>query len=196
MLSAWDAIHSIDPKAKYFSTFDFKKGYWQVPLTEESKDLTTFICTLGKFRYTRAPMGFISTGDSYNQRSDTALKGLKGITKIVDDILIASETYEQHVQFIRELLERCRESHITLNRKKMMLAKPKVKFAGYVVGQDGIELDPEKIEAVNKFPTPASKQDLKSFMGLINQFRQFNHAVTKSSYLLKPLLSPKAQYIW
>ena len=78
----------------------------------------------------------------------------------------------------------------------MMFAKPKVKFAGYVVGQDGIELDPEKIEAVNKFPTPAKRQDLKSFMGLINQFRQFNQAVTKSSYLVMPLLSTKAQYIW
>ena len=93
-LSAWDAIQSINPKAKYFSTFDCKKGYWQVPLAEESKDLTTFICTLGKFRYTRAPMEFTSTGDSYNQRSDKALAGLQGITKIVDDILVASDTYE------------------------------------------------------------------------------------------------------
>ena len=78
----------------------------------------------------------------------------------------------------------------------MVLAKPKVKFAGYVVGKDGIKLDSEKIEAVNKFPTHATRQDLKSFMVLINQFRQFNQAVTKSSYLLKPLLSPKSQYIW
>ena len=69
-LSSWAVIYLIDPKAKYFSTFDCRKGYWQVPLAEESKDLTTFICSLEKFRYTRAPMGFISTGDSYNQRSD------------------------------------------------------------------------------------------------------------------------------
>ena len=89
-LSAWDAIHNINPKAKYFSPFDCKKGYWQVPLAEESKDLTTFLCSLGKFRYTRAPMGFISTGDSYNQRCDKALGDLHGITKIVDDVLITS----------------------------------------------------------------------------------------------------------
>jgi hypothetical protein len=89
-MSAWDAIHNIHPKAKYFSTFDCKKGYWQVPLAEESRDLTTFICTLGKFRYTRAPMGFISSGDSYNQRCHKVLSGLYGIITIVDDILIAS----------------------------------------------------------------------------------------------------------
>ena len=167
-----------------------------MPLAEESKDLTTFICTLGKFRYTRAPMGFISSGDSYNHRSDQALKGLKGIIKIADDILIASESSEQHVEDVRELLKRCKEKCITLNRKKMKLGQPKVKFAGYVVGADGLSLDPDKIEAVNKFPEPATRQDLKSFMGLINQFRQFNQAVTKSSYILKPLLSTKGQYMW
>lgn len=78
----------------------------------------------------------------------------------------------------------------------MVLAKPKIKFAGYIVGRYGIELDPDKIEAVNKFPTRAKRQDLKSFMGLINQFEQFNKAVTKSSYMLKPLLSTKSQFVW
>ena len=78
----------------------------------------------------------------------------------------------------------------------MMLGRSKIKFAGYLVGTKGIEVDLDKIEAVNKFPTPATRQDLKSFMGLINQFRQFSHAVTKSSYVLKPLLSTKNQYLW
>ena len=141
-------------------------------------------------------MGFISTGDSYNQRRDKALKGLNSITKIVDDILIASETLEQQFEDIQELLKRCKVNQITLNRKKMMLGRQKVKFAGYMVVIEGVELDPNKIEAVNKFPTPATRQDLKSFMGLINQFRQFNQAVTKSSYTLKPLLSTKGQYKW
>lgn len=95
-MSAWDAIHNINPKAKYFSTFDCKKGYWQVLLEKRSRDLTTFICALGKFRHTRAPMGFVSSGDSYNQRCDKALNGLNGIIKILDDVLIDSETYQQH----------------------------------------------------------------------------------------------------
>ena len=143
-LSSWDAILSINTKANFFSTFDCKKGYWQIPLAEESRDLTSFICSLGKFRYTRAPMGFISTDDSYNQRIDKALRGLTGITKIVYDILIASETPEQHLEDIRELLKRCKDKQITLNRKRMMLGRKKVKFARYMVGVDGIELDPDK----------------------------------------------------
>ena len=77
-----------------------------------------------------------------------------------------------------------------------MLGRSKVTFAEYMVGQGGIEVDPEKIEAVNKFPTPATRQDLRSFMGLINHFRQFNHSVTKNSCRMKPLLSSRGQYIW
>ena len=195
-MSPWDAIHQINTGAKYFSTFDCKKGYWQVPLAENSKDYTTFLCSLGKFRYTRAPMGFISAGDSYNQRGDKAMAGLKGITKISDDILIASETFEGHMEDVIDLLKTCRGSNITLNRKKMMLGRSKVKFAGYMVGQRGIEVDPEKIETLNMFPTPATRQDLRSFIGLINHFRQFNHAVSKNSCRMKPLLSSRGQYIW
>lgn len=63
-------------------------------------------------------MGFISTGDSYNQRSDKALQGLRGIAKIVDDILIASETFESHMEDVQAFLKRCKESNITLNRKR------------------------------------------------------------------------------
>lgn len=78
----------------------------------------------------------------------------------------------------------------------MMLGRSTVRFAGYMVGIDGVKVDPAKIEALNKFSTPATRQDLRSFMGLINQFRQFNQAVTKNSYMIKQWLSSKGQYIW
>ena len=68
---------------------------------------------------------------------------------------------EEHYEDIQELLKRCRVNQITLNQKKMMLGRQKVKFAGYLVGIHGLELDPNKIEAVNKFPTPGTRQDIK-----------------------------------
>ena len=70
---------------------------------------------------------------------------MKNITKIVDDILIASETHSQHAEDVRNMMLRCEENNITLNPKKMMLGRSKVKFAGYIIGKDGIELDPEKL---------------------------------------------------
>ena len=69
---------------------------------------------------------------------------------------------EQHFEDIQELLKRCKEKQITLNRKKMMLVRQKVKFAGYMVGIEGIELDPDKIQEVNQFPTPSARHDIKT----------------------------------
>ena len=74
-------MHNMDPKVQYFSTFDCEKGYWQVPLEEECRNFTTFIFTLGNFRYTRAITGFISAVDGYNQRCGQVLKEINVITK-------------------------------------------------------------------------------------------------------------------
>ena len=71
---------------------DCKSGYHQIPLAEESRDLTTFITTKGRFRYCRAPMGLTSSSDEFCRRTDEALSGLK-LKKIVDDILIAADNY-------------------------------------------------------------------------------------------------------
>ena len=65
-----------------------------------------------------------------------------------------------------------------------------------IIERNGIEVGLEKIVALNRFSTLTTRLQLKSFMGLINQFRQFSQAVTKGSYLLKPLLSIRNQYIW
>ena len=86
-------------------------------------------------------------------------------------MLMASETMEQHFKDIQELLKRCKENKLHFFLKKMMLGRQKVEFAGYMVE---IEFDTDKIQTVNQFLTPSTGQDLKSFIGLINQFRQFN----------------------
>ena len=76
---------------------------------------------------------------------------------------------EQYFEDIQELLKRCKDKQSTLNWKKMMLGRQTVKFAGYMAGLEGIELDPDKIEALNQFHILSTHHDLKSVMGLINQ---------------------------
>ena len=61
----------------------------------------------------------------------------------------------------------------TLNRKKKILGRKRSKFAGYIVAKDGIDVDPDKIKAVHRFPAPATRQDVNNFMRLINHFFQF-----------------------
>ena len=161
------------PNAKYWTTLDAKSGYWQVPLSEESRDLTVFLCCFGKYRYKRSPMGFISSGDSYCYRGDIAPEGIEHVRKIVDDIIAEDEDLKEHFDRVCSVLERCRKYRITINPRKFAFGQAKVKFAGYVISRDGIGADPDKVRAIAEFPTPTNPTEVRSFMGIVQQLGQF-----------------------
>ena len=73
-------------------------GFYQILLDEDSRHITTFICEWGTFEFCRAPMGLNCSGDEFCKRSDKALNGLEGVMKLIDDILIYAENYEQLFQ--------------------------------------------------------------------------------------------------
>jgi hypothetical protein len=165
-------------------------------LAEESQELTTFICQEGRFKYLRAPMGLNSTGDEYNRRCDLAIAGVPNVEKVVDDMLVHNPTLEAHVGNVRQLLQRCRENGITLNREKFNFGQSKVKFVGYIVGTDGIAADPEKVSAIVEFPTPKNLTDLRSFFGIINQLGSFSSEVSSAAAPLRPLLQKANMFAW
>ena len=123
-------------------------------------------------------MGFISTGDSYNYR-DVAIDGLERTHKVVDDVLIASRTYEEHVSDDRAFLDRCIEHGITLNPKQFKFAQSSVKFAGFVLSEEGIKADPSKVKAIAEFAAPTNISELRSFMGMVNQLGSFSPHISK-----------------
>ena len=84
-------------------------------------------------------MGFVSTSDEFCRRMDNALEGVKDCTKVVDDLLVWSETYEEHLERVREILLRLRRQRITVNRKKFVFATPTARFCGYNISKDGVK---------------------------------------------------------
>lgn len=190
------AVRQIDRKAKFFTTFDALHGYWQIPLAEEDRHLTTFISPLGRFRFCRGPMGLCSTGDEYNRRGDEALAGILNLAKVVDDIIIWDEDLDTHLQRIKDVLNRCRTHGITLNADKMHIASSCVSFCGYTVSEAGIAANTDKIKAITDFPTPTNITDLRSFMGLVNQLAEFTPDIASTAQVLRPLMSPKSSFNW
>ena len=165
-------------------------------LAEESRDFTCFNTHLGMYRYTRSPMGLIDTGDNYNMRVDKAIEGLERTIKVVDDTLIASRTYEEHVKDVRNFMERCKTSGITLNKDKFIFAADKVKFAGYIVSKEGREVDPDKVKAIREFASPTTITELRSFMGLVNQLGSFSKDISEAAEPLRDLLRTRNEFMW
>ncbi len=191
-----DAIASIPPGTKYLTTFDAKSGYFQMLLDKESQNLTCFLTPWGRFKHLRATMGLSCAGDEFNRRTDAALAGIPNMSKVVDDIIIYGNDLEEHINNVRQFLQRCKDTGITLNSKKFKLAKSSVKFAGYIVTDQGIKVDPDKVKAIQQFPKPNNITDLRSFKGLVEQLGGFSKDVAEAMQPLRPLLSTKAEFYW
>ena len=109
----------IEPDSRYFCKLVAIHGYYQVPLSEESSFLTTFLLPEGRFRYLCAPMGLASAGDEFCRWTDSALTGLPCLLKIVDDMLIQAPTMSVLRSRLHEVLLRCRQAGIKLSLSKM-----------------------------------------------------------------------------
>ena len=133
-------------------------------------------------------MGLTSSGDEFCARTDKALAGIPGVFKLVDDILMFGDSVEQLLDRVKALFKRCEEHGITLSNKKYQVGN-EVKFAGYVVSDKGTKPDPDKVAAISQFPIPENLTDLRSFLGLANQFSDFSPDLRHAMEPMKGLLS-------
>ena len=194
--SPHDAIAAIGSGAQWLTTCDAKHGYFQVEIAEDCRDLTCFMTPWGRFKFLRGVQGLISTGDHYNLRGDQILGDIPQTVKIVDDILVYDHTYNEHLQHVITIVQRCNAAGITLNPKKFHFAKSKVDFCGYTISGQGYTSDVRKTEAISKFPRPQNITDLRSFMGLANQFGPFSSDLAHRAQPLRDLLKPSSIWKW
>ena len=192
-----EAVARVPKGMKFFTTLDAKSGYWQVALDEESRKYTAFITPFGCFRFCRVAMGLVSAGDSYNYRLSSAFEGINGMELVVEDFLVFdSSTIEDHFVHVEKVLQRCRERGITLNKKKFVFCKPVVEWCGYELSESGYSVSKNLIKALSNFPVPKSKTDVRSFMGLVNQFEPFAPELTDQMQPIRELLCKSAAFVW
>ena len=166
-------IEQLPSDGCFFATLDAVHGYHQIPLTEESSKLTTFVLPTGKYRFLRAPMGLSASSDEWCRRSDQVIEGLEGVQKIVDDILVSAPTIETLNDRIRQVLDRCIEKNVVISLKKFQVSH-RVKFAGHIISSEGVAPDPERLKAIRDFRAPSSIREVRAFLGLVNQLASFH----------------------
>ena len=178
---------------KYFSTIDMKSGYHQVELEEHHKERTGFtVGSIGFFEFNKMPFGFTNSPATYQRLMEECLKGLnmKICVIYLDDLIIFSDTFESHLERLDIVLSRLKACNLKLAAEKCFFFKQKVKFLGHVVSEKGIETDPEKIEKVKNWPTPANADELRSFLAFAGYYRRFIKDFSKMARPLSDLLPP------
>jgi hypothetical protein len=127
--------------AKVFSILDRNSTYYQIPLSAKSRKATAFCTPFGLFKFTKLPMG-ISVGCQVLSRVVDSLFGLlkhKYVYNFMDDLLVYSFSMEEHLGHLKEVFRRLKKARFTLNREKVHLAQPEIKFLGHVLSAEGIK---------------------------------------------------------
>ena len=161
-------------RAKYITTLDLTKGYYQVPKGEDSREKTAFVTTYGKYQFVTMPFGLVSAPSTFQRLMDHVLQGLHSVsTAYLDDILIRSDTWEEHVQHLTEVIGRLREAGLHIKDKKCNFVVNSCKYLGHVVGGGEVRLMDCKVKAVKEYERPKTKKQVRAFLGLCGYYHRF-----------------------
>jgi len=184
--------------SKYLSIMDVNKGFWGIPLEEESMPLTAFICPIGLFEWTRLPMGVKNGSAAYNRAMSIVLTGLiwKNVITFIDDIIIADNSIMEHKANMELTFQRFRQYGVKLSVEKSKFLEQKIKVLGHYISHKGIESDPSKINDVLNIPPRKNKKELLHFLGSVGWFRKFIKGYSNICRPLTRLTQNSITYQW
>lgn len=167
-------------KAKYFTKLDCKHSYHQLLVRESDRKFTAFVTPLGHFEWCVMPFGERNAPASFVQMMrHLVLSDMTSrcVLDFVDDLLVASETLEEHVKDVSDVLDRLEKHQLFIEPKKCQWMVQEVEFLGYKISatENGTTIEPmqSKVEAVTQWPEPRTQTQMRSFLGFANTFRGF-----------------------
>ena len=182
-------------KSKIFTKLDANSSFWQLPLCEESKLLTTFITPFGRFAFNRLPFGISSAPEIFQCHMSHMLEGMEGVTCHMDDILVHGTDQTQHDTRVRAVLQRLQAAGLTLNNK-CEFSKTSIKSLGHVIDASGIRADSSKTAAIAHFPAPTTVAELQRFLGMVNQMGKCIPRLAEINKPLRQLLCKDTAWLW
>ena len=183
---------------RFLSTIDLRSSYWQIPLSPESTQYTAFLFNGQSYTYQVLPFGLKTAVGSFSRAMDVILgpEVREFAVNYIDDLLIASNTFEQHLEHLDKVLTRLQEAKMTVNLEKSTLLQPEVKFLGHLLSAEGVTTDPDKVRAIQEFPVPKSRKHLRAFLGLCGYYRRFCNKYSHSILPLTRLLRKESRWKW
>lgn len=175
-------------RSQYFTTLDLASGFHQVEIDSEDIEKTAFSTDEGHYEFLRMPFGLKNAPATFQRIMNNVLKGLtdKQCFVYLDDVIIFSTSLTEHIQRLRNVFDRLRESNLKIQLNKSEFLRKEVAYLGHLVTPCGVKPNPEKISAIQQYPIPKNQKEIKQFLGLLGYYRKFIKDFAK---ITKPLTS-------
>ena len=148
--------------AQVFTTLDLASGYWQVEMDAADREKTAFTTRHGLFEFQVMPFGLCNAPGTFQRLMEFVLAGLQWQTCLVylDDVIVYGRDFDEHLERLKQVFERFRQAGLKLKPSKCFLLRPSVPYLGHVISAQGVNTDPDKIEAVRQWPVPSKVTDV------------------------------------
>ena len=181
----------------FFSKVDANNAYYQIPVDEDSKEKTAFRTKHGLFHFNFMPFGLANAPGTFSRVMALVLKGLnwKTVLAFLDDLCVIGTSFEDHLENLRQVLERFREFGLKLKPKKCELFKDEVEFLGRKIGKKGITLTDHSKQTIKEWREPKTFKEVQQFLGFVNFHRQFIAGFAETCEPLQEIVKNK-KYEW
>ena len=185
-------------KGQYFSVFGLVSGFHQVETHPEDRNKTAFSTPKGHFEYMRMPMGIKNAPATFQRLMDNVITGMHGTEAFIylDDIILHSESLEDHDIKVRRLFSRLRWANLKLQPDKCDFLRTEVAYLGHIIGREGVRPNPDKITAIKNFPIPKTVKAIRQFLGLSGYYRRFIKDYAQLAKPLTDLLKKEVEFTW
>jgi len=192
-----DLLNSLG-QATYISSLDLASAYHQCQIRPCDREKTAFTVKNSKYEFHRVPFGLQSSPAFFARVINQILFDVLGPNCLayMDDLLLFSTTAEQHLETLRRVLHRLSDAQIKLKIEKCKFFASSVKFLGYQVTKEGMQMNDEKLKAIKNMATPTNKRQLQAFLGVLNYYRIFVHRFSIIAEPLYELLRKNVPFVW
>lgn len=190
-------IFKLHAHKQIFSSLDCRDGFFHLRIREEDRPKTSFTTPFGQYEYSCAPFGLRNTPNVFQRCMQKVLEPVKSFCEpFVDDILISSNSLEEHCEHLRKVFECLSAANLTLNKDKCTFATSEVPVLGHILSRDGLRANEISLEKVRNFPKPKNKREVQSFLGLVNYLAKFINNIAKEVLPLRKLIRQSSDFIW
>ena len=170
--------------AKFFSTIHLRSGYYHIALGKDSRAKTAFVTPFAKYKFLQVPFGLAQVPAYFQHLMNQVLDNCNFAMTYLDDIIIFSETEEEHLAHIEEIFRRLEAADLKMKRSKCDFFKKHIHYLGHLISADGIRPLKDKLDTIHDMPAPRNSKEVKQFLGLVGYYRKF---VPHFAVLLRPL---------